>query len=333
MSQSTPPSGGNTHAVMGLLLFITGLLIVLVGVSLRSQADDTTTQATITNSAPTVNSPVNLGYASQTADTNPLTLTEGAPRTLYVFGEYTDTNSCLDVTTSGTMRLVFYRSGVSGGTACTESKLNCLNENSSGYTSSSNVGGSCTGQSDTTADYQFSVPMQYYIDATDVGPYSAQDWIAYVVAVDGGGAEGTRSSSGRELNTLEALTIDASFDFGNVTLGSTNVHETNNDLTLTNTGNDNTLDFRLSGTAMGCNGGGSIPVGNVKYVTTTYSSTIGDYTALSTSPAYARISLTKRSIASNAPAVTSTWLGVVVPSTGVAGVCSGSLTFTASAQE
>ncbi len=346
--QSSPASssGSNIRAIMGLLLLITGLLIVLVGVSLRSQADDATTTVSIANATPVV-ADINIGYASQVATgDSALMLMEATTKDMFIFGSYSHANGCSSVNASGTIKLVMYRTGSAATTTSSglcdagPNTRYCYDETiGEAYSSSSNIGSTCLGGTDTTADYQFVVKMKFYADPTAANTEFASDtWRFHVYAVDGIGGIGTRSID-RDVADLTALDLlDSSIAFGTLAIGGNAIATSNFDIDRTvpvrNTGNRNTLDIGLSGTAMPCNRS-TIPVGNIKYATGVHnaSSTYASYPGtLSTSNVSAGFSLGIARGAQGAETVTTnTHWGIQIP-LGVSGSCTGTVTFAAQAQ-
>ncbi len=349
--QLSPSSGNsNTHAVTGLLLFITGLLIVLVGVSLRSQADaeNATTTVGITNATPVVSS-VNVGYTSQTATgDSALALNEAETKHFYVFGTYSDENGCADVNASGTLRLVMYRTGsaatsTSAGACNTGSNLRyCYDDSLLGtYYSfiSSMASNTCDGGTDTEADYEFTIKTKFYVDPTAPNTeFASETWQFNVYAHDAAGASGWNSVA-KDVADLTALNLeDFAVAFGTLGIGESAISTSNEDIDFMiapqNTGNRNTLDIGLSGTAMSCSLG-TIPVGNIKYSTGTYdnAATYASYPGtLSTSNVSAGFYLGLARGAQDAELVTTnTHWGIQIP-LGVNGDCAGTITFTAQAQ-
>ncbi len=323
----TEPMGGSnkSHLIIGLLLFIVGLLIILVAVSLRSQADDSTSSSTVNNQAPTVDS-ITLSATSGGSSAASLDMNENSTKTAYVHGAYTDNNGCSEVATGGSFTLVLYRSAVSNGSSCTRNDADCLRSSTTGYTCnySSLPANTCAGDTDVTANYECSVPVQFFADPTDSGSYSAQNWVALITATDSGSLAGTNSAT-TEVNTLTALNVGSTISFGALALGATSSEVA---LTVTNTGNNNALDVQTSGTAMACTVGTiTLASEKVKYSSST-GQAFGSMTALTGSAASLRISLTK-SVDGGSASNTSTYWRLQLPSSGLSGSCSATVTFTA----
>jgi hypothetical protein len=314
---------GNRSAlqyILAALLFIGGLLLLVVVINLRSQADDSSTSASISNQAPTVDELV-VSDSSQGAAISALDLNENVNKSIYVYGSYTDNNGCADVT-SLTLELYQLGSSVSG---CTTNDLNCYNGSSTGYSCNwtSVPGDACSGGTDATANYECTVPIRYFADATDAGPFSTYNWAAKVVATDAASAFGTAIGN-YEVNTLTALDVGTSINYGSLSLSSTSPADET--LTITNTGNNDALNVLASGTNMTCTVG-SIPVGNQHYASSS-GQAYGSMTALSGSPANIGASINKAT-SIGTPSTYDTYWKLQVPSSGLAGSCSGTSTFSA----
>ena len=313
---------GSSHYILGSLLFIIGLLVLILIINLRSRADDSSTQVSLNNSTPVVDT-LTFSETSQGASIDNFTVNENTTKPLYIYGTYHDDNGCSDVTTLG---FVLYGGSSVGGTSCSYNDANCYNQNSTGYTCNFTSVGSntCDGGTDTTADYVCSVPVQFFADATDDGPYSGNDWVARVSATDAATTTGYYDSGILTFYTLSALDVGSSINYGSLALGSSST--TDIPVTITNTGNNNSLDVNLSGTDMSCTVG-TIPVGNQHYSTTAAQS-YGSMTALTSTPTLQLLGLTKATSAGS-PSTDDLYWKIQIPSSGVAGSCTGTTTFSA----
>lgn len=307
--------------ILAALLFIGGLLLLVVVVNLRSRADDSTTSATITNAAPTVDS-VTVAETSQGLSLTNISLNENTTKNIYVYGSYTDNNGCADVTS---IALQFYNSGT-GGVGCAANDNRCYNNNSTGYNCSftSVPGDSCSGGTDVTANYQCSVPIQYFAEPNDLGSYDPPiNWVARITATDAALATGY-STRDVTVNTLTALDVGSSINYGSLGVGATSASDA--PLVISNTGNNNSLRVYGSGTNMACTVG-SIPVGNQHYSVVAgadYNSMI----PLTGSQANTGAIITKATSASTPSTYTIYWK-LRIPSSGLSGSCSGTSTFSA----
>ncbi len=309
------------HYVMGLLLFIAGLLILVIFVSLRSRTDSTSTSAEILNKAPSTDSVV--------IAPSPVTFSESTDTSVTVSGSYTDLNGCDEVDPNGSVVARLYRSAVAGASSCAANDLNCYVN--AGCTLSNCSGG---GASDITGDYSCAFTVKYYADATDsndgVGNYSAQTWVAFVTttdkatAGDPNGTTGTNSAN-VEVNLLTAIDVGSSIAYGNLNLGDTSGIKT---LVITDTGNDADVDVQNSGTHLNCTTG-TMMVGQQKYSGVS-SFAYADGTALSSAATDFQLNLNKQQD-SNASQSSTYWRLLVPasPTSSLKGTCTGTNTITA----
>lgn len=326
MNSSIPSTAGGSkaHYVVGLLLFITGLLVILIGISLRSQADNSSSSASVNNIAPTVDT-ITISESTQGNSASSINVNENSDKTVYVHGQYTDNNGCSEVSSQGNYSLVLYRSGVTNGASCTADNASCLNSATTNYGCNfSMTSNPCSGGTDTTADYQCSVPLKFFADPTDAGSYSAQNWIAKIVVTDNSSATDNKTAT-METNTLTALDVTSAINFGALALNaSTTLTSAAGALTVTNTGNNNALNIGLSGTDMACSVG-SIPVAKLAYTTGTWNGFYGNYSKyLSGSNVSAGMAIAK-----GAASTATTYWGLHLPSSGLSGSCAGAITFNA----
>lgn len=285
------------------------------------KADQATSQASVTNVLPTAsNVSINSGAAS-------ITLTEGTTTTVTVTFTVTDNNGCEDIDShaSNQTEAVFYRTNVTGGSGCTPDNNNCYTMNCT-----QDVGSCTAGGSDLDATYTCTVDVQFYADATDAGTYEATDWTATAIPRDNAGTDGTTASDTIEINTLTALDVTATINYGTLALGE-NTGTTDQTTVVTNTGNDDPIDIQLDGygsvdgdgKAMVCTIG-SIPIGNERY-SLTASTDWSTKTQLTDTPT----TLTTFDLAKGASSTKDVYWGLGMPSTGVGGSCTGYVNFTA----
>ena len=125
------------------------------------------------------------------------------------------------------------------------------------------------------------------------------------------------------VNTLLALSIPGTIDFGSMTVGQNSTDTTENVSAVENTGNV-LMDIQLSGDAMSCTTG-SIPVSNIKYSAvdnTPYAS----MTALSENATTLGLNVSQRT---DGVSTKDVFWKISIPNTGIDGVCSNTMTFTA----
>jgi hypothetical protein len=182
-------------------------------------------------------------------------LTEGATTTIYATSTVTDNNGYDDISYATS---TIYRSGV--GPLCTADTNNCYQVTSSQCSLTNCSGNSCV--------VQCSADIEYYADATDSGTYAGETWLAGMSVQDLSGLRDTQTTAVPvELLTLYGLSVDASINYGSLEVGST-TGATNQQTTVVNTGNSN-IDIQLQGTDL-AGTGSTIPVGEQKFATTTF---------------------------------------------------------------
>lgn len=297
------------------LPYIVGIVavgLVLLGAQV-ALADNASTQVVVSNSAPSVSS-VQLNGAAA------ITLTENTTTSVAITATITDANGCTDVISSGTVTFAVYRSSVSNGSACTANAQNCYRTTS--YVVASDL---CSGGTDTSATVSATIPIWYFADPTDASStsYAADTWIAAVTAADYSAAQSSSTDS-RELNTLLALDVTGSINYGALT-ANTDTGATNQVATTTNTGNVRQR-TDISGTNM-TSGANSIAATQQKFATS--SATYASLThTLSTSPTNYQTNI-QPATTSTVPAVSSTYWGIAVPDGQAVGTYTGTNTFTA----
>lgn len=298
-------------------------VVVIAGVFLfvlsRSQADDASQSTVVGNAAPTVDT-VTTAIVSGGADQSSITLTEGTTRTIYIHGVVTDENGCQDANNSAVWQGRMYRTNHAIGFTCSADSNDC-------YTPASITLTGCTGAGDLNLNYEGTFNVDHYADATDSGaPQAATTWTVGVRAKDASNAQGNNNDT-FELSSLLAADATTAINYGTLNLGNTSGQQT---ITITATGNRAIdLDQTASGD-MVCNGQGSqnIPAGNVHLsFTDGFSYGTGDQsvTALASN---IDLSLAQR-INDASLQTKNIYARVLMPSSGVYGTCSNSLTFVA----
>jgi len=275
-------------------------------------ADTVTTQVIVGNATPSVTT-TTLNNSSA------ITLTENTTATIYATTTVSDANGCSNIyAVTGDI----YRSGVTAASCDTVGEAD--NNNCYPRQTATVVAGTCTGGTDTTADYVFSVDIQYYADATDTGTYSAQTWET-TVEVGDGSATSTGGVANVELNTLLSLDVTSSVDFGTLSANA-DTGATNQTTTVTNTGNAD-MDPEVSGTDM-TSGGDTVDVSNQEYSTSSF--TYGSGTGLSTTPTQVNMTL-PQGTSGTVPVNNDLYWGIGIPAGTPEGTYSGTNTFTAAA--
>jgi len=278
---------------------------------------------TINNVPPTV-SAVALNNNSA------IVLSESTTTSVSVTATITDNNSCSG-TEIDSVKAYAYRSGI-GNTNC--SALPGNNNNCYPEISCSLVTGSCTGTTDSSANYTCSFDMQYYADPTDINTqFDAQNWLATVKTTDDDSSNGSaEASSGVELNSLVAFNTGASISYGLLGVGEAN-DPLDKTLVTTATGNVG-LDQEHSGASKMCTdfenypnclGATPIPVEYQRYALSAVAYSLG--TELTTTPAEVELNVPK--VTSSTPTTGTVWWGISIPAGIIAGTYNGANTITA----
>lgn len=310
---------------------------------LRSQADDTSQTAGVSNAAPTIDS-ILTSTSSGGADSGNDGSTGVAPvengvKRVYLIGDATDNNGCNDIDTASNWTFGMYRSGTPENqtAACSADSNHCYVG-----TSPANITLSgCTGVGDLTVHYEGFVDFQFYADATDAGSAFAganQNWTSYVKVEDEhADVANSTLSDIWELGSLRALDVTSSANYGTLALGADSAVQT---ITFTQVGN-RSYDINQRATSadvgnMVCDGQGSqnIAVGQVKthLSNATFLWTDGAAVAFTNSDAERELDMGRRSN-DGAALVKDYYLRLRMPATGLRGTCTNTATFTAIAEE
>jgi hypothetical protein len=234
------------HYLFALLLFMAGLLIILIFLTVRSQADDTQTDVGINNNAPSVDS-VHISDVSTSSDISEIEVTDNdtVPSSTYVYGTWHDDNGCSQVTGDEVgIEVVLY---------APDANINCEADIQNCYVAATTTAGNCTlagctGGVDTDGTYTCEL-----VDA-DTFPFHATQgtWTAAVTMYDNQASTNTSEVAEDTItvNELMALTPEPGDDlnFGDQALGDTTGDKT---LTIINTGNT-TIDWYAYATRMDC---------------------------------------------------------------------------------
>ena len=252
---------------------------------------------------------------------NDINLNESSTYAATITADVTDNNGC-NTTEVPTVVTSLYRSGT-GYSACDtageEDYDNCYPVKSCTQTSCSGAG----------ATYSCTVNLQYHADPTDANtPYTSENWLATVLATDDDSAQGsTESSTGVEVNSLTAMDVTSTIDYGLQTVG-TNTGNLDQTTVVTATGNVG-LDETLSGTDMSDGNGHTIPVNKQHYDLSQvlYSAA----TPLTTTDTEVELNVpkTKSVGTTTTPETGDTWWGIEIPTGTVSGTYSGQNTVTA----
>ena len=258
-----------TISVSWLIVFIMYAVIAVgAGIVLKQvMAGTINTSVEVGNVAPTVGTVILNGG-------NDINLTSNSSTVVTGTTTVTDSNGYSDIT-SVTSTLYLNNTTCSSGLA----------DPNWCYYISSCATSNCSGNS---CDVTCSVDVWFIAEpTTPTTSYPSADWQMDITAVDSGNNSDTGTTS-QELNTIYALDIDTSIDYGTVNPGATSTEQQTH---ATNTGNY-AIDTVLSGTDMSDGSGHTIAVGQQKYSS---SSNMGDWvgTALTASPTTYNLDLPK----------------------------------------
>jgi hypothetical protein len=187
----------------------------------------------------------------------PISLLPGATTTVYATGTVTDLNGVGDIIAATS---TMYRSGVSGGAACTANNNDCYISGGAPQCTFTNCAGfSCT--------VSCQADFYYHADATDS---SGENWLASIEVVDGNGVIDIGTvPTGVEVMTLHALDVTSTISYGSLAVSSTTVTGTNPATTIENLGN-RPIDIDVEGTDLTDGGSSIIPAYEQRFATSTF---------------------------------------------------------------
>jgi len=294
-------------------LLVMGALLVL-GIQMAFGAN-ASSSATVTNSVPVASSPVLDGGTAITLTTNASTSVIGTVT-------ITDNNGCEDITS---VNATLFRTNLTGGSGAAD-------DNASHYSIECTAEADCTaGGSDLTRGYNCTFNVTHYADPTDAGSTNAAaNWTFNATPYDG--TTGTVASTTQELNTLTSLSLDTStIAFGSLALGA-NTSTSNQNTSIANHGNEG-LDVSLTGFgatsgdnfSMNCTSG-NLQIHNLEYSGASF--TFGAGTDLTNTSTELDLDLLRGNQTITRP-TRLVYYGLIFPSTGVGGSCTGTVSITA----
>ncbi|MFH1947303.1 MAG: hypothetical protein ABIJ23_04065 [Candidatus Magasanikbacteria bacterium] len=307
------------HYLVALLMGVVGLLIILIFVSLRTGAENEggTASTTIINTAPTVDSIVVTG--AQTL--NQAAYGSDGLATVTVAVQYTDSNSCYDVKTGSGTFLVGIYNDLNAGTTCDAAGEldyhDCYEENS--YAGTFTCANDCVGLGDTVGTITCEFPFKHFAEPGT--------WEVYTSLYDGTAETvSTTASNIHTINTLGAIALNSTLvDFGSLSLGGVSTLDAADTITgVRNSGNQDVALKALTATGMSCSSYGIIPIVNLKIATSTSVAYVNK-TVLSDSAVELGYTLSQQTVNGSASTGSLYW-GLQIPSTGVAGTCTSSIT-------
>lgn len=279
----------------------------------------TVNNVTPTVSAVTINGGSAISLESGTTKAVPLTVT------------VSDNNSCFGTEISSVIGYV-YRSGV------TYTGCDTVGEANNNYCypeiTCTVVGGTCTDNTDASANYTCSASIYYYADPTGTDTqYPSDTWMDTIKATDDDSAtDALQVSVGVQMNMLEAMSITSSINYGLLSVESGN-DPLDRTTTSTPTGNVG-LDHEIYGTDMCTDyptcAASKILVTYQKYALTA-STPYSSATQLTTSPTPVLIDISKPT--NGTPTAKNMWWGMYAPLNTSPGSYSGTINVTAVASD
>lgn len=189
----------------------------------------------------------------------PITLLPGATTTVYATTTVTDLNGYTDLSLATS---TIYRSGVTGGAACTANNNDCYIST----TANSKCDFiSCAGN---TCTVSCSADIYFHADPTDSGTYVGQEWMAFIEVEDLYGGYGFNSALGVELSTLRAIDTVGSINYGALAVNS-DTGSYNASTSILNQGNVE-VNIEIQGTDLTDGASSFIPASYQKFATSTF---------------------------------------------------------------
>ncbi len=301
------------HYILGASLAAIAVFVVVALVMINSQAS--TSEVDITNSSPTI---VDIYYEDEAYGQTEFysgtidDLAAGTTITRYVTGTVQDLNGNGDIET---VELFFGRDSMLDSGSCTPDKNNCYQVATCDLQTNGN---------DDQKDFSCTLALNYFMDSTSTGGVAPTDnWEANIAVWDG--VAQVTSTLDIEVETLMALSIPGSIDYGTLALGASTTTSDNQLMTITQTGNDEADVEVSSAAAMTCTHG-TIPVANQEWSLTDVD--YGTGTDLSGSAADTNLNVAYQT-SDTTPTTGSVYWNIAIPSTTVGGTCTGTTTITA----
>ena len=315
--------------LIAVAVVLFGLLFSIVYTTL---ADTASTTVTVGNASPTL---------TVTLDRTTITLTENtfvwASSTVTV----TDGNGCSEIT-SVRAQLAYVNPATTpaNGAECSYAANTCYLPTTKpapavGTCLATTTGNTCTGGTDTSAQYECGFPVWYDATPTDASSPGLTGSYWYVTATTTDGTAtvaATNTTQTVDVATLNSLDVTGPIAYGSVS-PSSNTGATNQSVTHTNTGNT-AIDNEISGDVMctnysTCTAGKILLPGQQKFGTSnvTYASLTSTLIA-TTTPATIELALAT-STAPTTAITTITYCGIAVPAAQASGAYTGQNTLTA----
>lgn len=280
---------------------------------------------TINNTAPVVSAVTINGGAA-------IDLTESSTKAVTLTATVTDNNSCY----GGEIATVYgyaYRSSRTYANCDTSGDAN--NDYCYPEITCTVVGGTCTDNTDASANYTCTVNIYYYADPTDTATeYDADTWLDTIKAIDDDTAtHNLEVSTGVEMNSLIGFelgyTVTGSINYGNLGVGEKN-DPLDKITTTTPTGNIG-LDQEHSGNSMcvdypTCSGGTPITA-SYQHFALASSTAYASGTALTGSAVEYELNVPK--VRAGSVTTKNVWWGIEIPAGTALGTYSGANTISA----
>ena len=288
------------RGVVGAMIF--SALISSVGNDARATSPPGVVDIFVTTSA--------YSYTSTYTVESALVPNVGISKQIYVNGRVTDGDGVGTGFADGDLDFVelrLYRENV--GTSCTPDVQNC-------YKTFCSV----TPNSGTVLNYSCMVEVSYLMDSTMVGgSHENEVWNAEVLVQDDAD-QLSASTQTFEVDTLLALLIPTSVNFGELTPGQITTSQTNTPYTVTQNGND-VASVMISGGDMTCTNNATVPVENIHWSLTDVGYADASTVALSGTPVNVGIAV---GLDETAGLSKSLYFNLSFP-TALSGTCTGSL--------
>ncbi len=323
MSSDSLSEGKSLHLLYGVLFTIIALAALVALIRMQSRADTVSQTVATGNATPAIDL-ITISAGSYGTAATALTLTESTTTTAYIWGNASDSNGCEQIDAAADYAIKFYRTNVTGGSACTADDNDCYSIATLNIT----VDQCTVGGSDLISRYQGTVALNYFADPTDTGAVqAATSWTASVTANDGT-ATSAAGTATTEINTLLSLDVTGTVNYGTVALSGTSANQT---VSVTNTGNAG-IDATISGTT----GSFTCTVGNFTLGSAEWSLspvfTYGTGTDITTISAALHSAVGALVVQRTAGVSSSNfYTAVQLPATGISGTCTNTLTVAATA--
>ena len=336
------------HLILGISLVMIGMFMVLSLVLVSSQASSNSNMTlNITGEPPTVTEEhlsASSGYSFSDAYAGNINdLTPGVGKTIYLNGRITDPNGWANVTKVFAQARRSDRTALSYAsptvTQCSPTSYACYPASTDGGSPLCTLVQDASDGDGLTAKYECAINLGYYASYTSGGPdgtVNGYDWRFEVLAVDAEGDGSDVSSVTKEVNAYLGLGFPGEINFGTKSLGDVGTTAVGTENVQISQAANDTQDAYIYATNMAC-AIGSIPVANMQYGVGTVgeSSDVG-YGGSGMANYVTSATSTTTVVELNVPVQTTGSAQAVmlrnevtIPSSGIKGPCSGTVTIVA----